>query len=303
MQGVEEKNYDRWIDLISDYQKNFFPEGQWMFRGQGDSKWFLKSKLEREFERYRLPMTDAPKYEIQILRRFAREIQSYRRDFIPKDAVECISFIQHFGGPTRLLDWTYSFYIAAFFALADAGPDSIVSVWCFRSASWDEQKAKDRFFGEKTLAAFKNDPTFKDSSTQEQVFGFPRISRTGEIEKRDPVSKPCVFMLSSRFLNNRLIKQQGVFLVQTDLTKSFNANLQTMLRDGHFKGSMKKLNIRCNKTLIKEALYDLRRMTLTYENLFDDINYFCKSLGSGIVNLYSYLTDTSGKKLLSKNKV
>lgn len=302
-ENIEKKEYDSWSELMSDYQKDFTPEGQWMFRGQANADWPLKSKLERELEKYQLPMTEAEKYEFQILREFSRKIGSYRSDFVPKDSVECISFIQHFGGPTRLLDWTYSFYVAAFFAFAEAGPDSNVAIWCFRSASWDEAKAKDRFFGKKTLHAFKNDPTFKATSTHEQVFGFPRIISTGEIEKQKPVSKPCVFMLSSRFLNNRIIKQQGVFLAQTDLTKSFNDNLQTMLQDEHFKGAMRKLTIQCNKKLLKDVLYDLRRMTLTYENLFDDINYFCKSLAMGIVNLYGYLTDTSGIKLIDKKKI
>lgn len=273
-----------------------------MFRGQANADWPLKSKLERELERYQLPMTETGQYEFQILRQFSRKIRSYRSDFIPKDSVECTSFIQHYGGPTRLLDWTYSFYVAAFFAFAEAGPDSRVAIWCFRSASWDEEKAKGRFFGKKTLQAFKNDPTFKASSTQEQVFGFPRIISTGEIEKQKLISKPCVFMLNSRFLNSRIIKQQGVFLAQTDLTKSFHDNLQTMLDDKHFKGSMRKLTIQCNKKLLKEVLHDLRRMTLTYENLFDDINYFCKSLAQGIVNLYDYLTDASGVKLIDKKR-
>jgi hypothetical protein len=97
---------------------------------------------------YKIPLDQAPNLEMQILREFLRRINNYQEHFRSTDTLECLSFIQHFGGPTRLLDWTYSFYIAAFFALSSATLDSQAAIWCFRSTVWDDYHDKRVFFTE-----------------------------------------------------------------------------------------------------------------------------------------------------------
>jgi hypothetical protein len=76
-----------------------------------------------------------------------------------------------------------------------------------------------------------------------------------------------------------------------------------MLADSHFANSVKKIVICCSNELMRDALIDLRRMSITYENLFGDVNYFCKSLALGIINTYSLQTDVYGTPYLKKEKV
>jgi len=42
------------------------------------------------------------------------------------DTLEWLAFMQHYGAPTRLLDFTYSFWIALFFAFEEAETDCAV---------------------------------------------------------------------------------------------------------------------------------------------------------------------------------
>jgi hypothetical protein len=105
-------------ELHENYIKCCPEEKFWMFRGQKDARWNLKTTFER--------LTDIAKpkdiinLEIGLLRKFERELPLYSRR-VPKDKdlIELFSLMQHYGTPTRLLDWTYSLYIATYFALED----------------------------------------------------------------------------------------------------------------------------------------------------------------------------------------
>ncbi len=67
-----------------------------------------------------------------------------------------------FGGPTRFLDWTYSAWVACFFALGKAKPDrSPVSVWAI-GADWLRARLLERAPHE-TRKALCDDPKDADS--------------------------------------------------------------------------------------------------------------------------------------------
>lgn len=61
------------------------------------------------------------------------------------DYMEWLALMQHYGAPTRLLDWTYSFWGAVLFAIQDAeiGKKNSCAVWTLDVDWWrDECVAK-----------------------------------------------------------------------------------------------------------------------------------------------------------------
>ena len=89
----------------------------WAFRGHADSTWPLMSTLGRYLNAY-----VKEKYWMVQEERIARIFQRKAHLFlthIPErsDTFQWLALMQHHGAPTRLLDFTWSAYVAAFFAL------------------------------------------------------------------------------------------------------------------------------------------------------------------------------------------
>jgi hypothetical protein len=91
------------------------------FRGHRDSRWKLTPKL------YRKEFSGADENEIR------QEFQSRALQLIqgrtPGDKWEWYFLMQHYGAPTRLLDWTDNPLIAIYFAVADHPGDCDAAVW------------------------------------------------------------------------------------------------------------------------------------------------------------------------------
>lgn len=75
------------------------------------------------------------------------------------DTLSVIALAQHYGIPTRLLDWTRQAYIAAFFAAEDAykhkyNPSSLLVVWAFSFPNFDKKRrSKDALFDIRVVTA------------------------------------------------------------------------------------------------------------------------------------------------------
>ena len=101
-----------------------------IFRGQRDV-WLLKSKLFRTLEAFGIEKGNYRNRENNLIREFQSRVRLYRDvKLLPTDNLGCYGLMQHFGAPTRFLDFTSSIYVAAFFAVEDVEHKKDSFVWC-----------------------------------------------------------------------------------------------------------------------------------------------------------------------------
>lgn len=129
--------------LASLYDGQPFVRGRFLFRGQGSAIWNLVSSFDRWFKGDRLKKNQVAEYLVELFRKEAEGLDIARE--IWSDPRRTLALAQHHGIPTRLVDWTESPYVAAFFAfgsgLSSRKNDEEVAIWCLdtRSAAWAAQ--------------------------------------------------------------------------------------------------------------------------------------------------------------------
>jgi len=95
----------------------------YVFRGHANSKWRLQTTMERTART--IPCKEWETLEQKVMTEFKRRAHHYLSD-LPKEKnhLEWLALMQHHGCPTRLLDFTRSFFVGLFFAIEGASSDS-----------------------------------------------------------------------------------------------------------------------------------------------------------------------------------
>jgi hypothetical protein len=262
--------------------KNFASNySRWIFRGQNNAKYALETSLTRAARIFGVSSDGMVSYERNILSNFQRQAPNYL-DNTPKNenVLEWLSIIQHHGGPTRLLDFTHSFYVASYFALQDADSDG--AVWCVNRHKLEQcvrAKVSQQANGENQLQ-YNNPEIIKEAVLGELV---------------DVMATP----VEPYFKHVRLAIQQGLFVFPFSITESFENNLFSTISKSlddlkvsiqdYEKAHMqlvtfplegRLLKIHLKKQLHKEARQDLARMNIGSASLFPGLDGFAKSLAA-----------------------
>lgn len=110
-----------------------------LFRGQGRSSWTLQPSLAREVVGRSIDWQRIARLEQHLAHRFRQDahhtlpsavlsVHDYILDWWP--------LMQHYGAPTRLLDWSLSPYVALYFAVVQHWEED-GAVWWFNASAAD----------------------------------------------------------------------------------------------------------------------------------------------------------------------
>jgi len=284
---IEVKTLRSWGEL---HRYREYGRHRWLFRGQRDAAWDLKTSIERCLDREQIPAASRQERERGLMREFRRAYHQYAAHVPPNDYfVEWLALMQHHGAPTRLLNFTYSIYVAAYFATEDTEGDC--AVWAI-NGSWAFQQTY-------LLLKAANKPINSMKTLLPYQFDEGREKDTKELFFESPVSS-LVCPINPYRLNERLRTQKGIFLMQGDLTSGFMANLTNMRGFDKRRNAIKLV---IPKLLRREFLKSLFEMNINRTSLFPGLDGFARSLGvySPAYHAAPWLEETaSGVKICPK---
>jgi len=254
-----------WKDLPH-YQSD-----NWLFRGQACSQWALRTSLERACQdQYVKTLDEAPALEKRLIREFQRRYHHYVVGRPEPVGIEWLSIMQHYGAPTRLLDWTYSIYVAAYFAVevpckTDEGKLSDCAIWCVNS-NWVRNEGIPLFEASGKDAKYLKEED-KDKAFQQDFFC--------SLTDKDNPGPECVLPAQPWKLDERLTIQKGIFLSPGDVRKSFENNLCKLKG---FDDSNNLLKLIIPHPMRSDALSNLHSMNISRASLFPGLDGFAQSL-------------------------
>lgn len=235
------------VHAVNELDLNNTPGRLFWFRGLRCHGYQLKPKIYRDektsdqvFER-----------EARLLTRFRQRSQAYWREGYPQTDWEHLFAMQHYGLPTRLLDWSENLLVAAYFASGlDEGhaheSDCGSVIWCVDPVQWNRATPVLTEFGEQIHVL---------NTVEDELDAYAPFS--SRKRQRSPVA------MYGSHNTGRILAQRGTFMVwgneDISLDQLADQNQQLVLR---------KFNVLGGK---KELALSLKRMGFTETMFFPDL--------------------------------
>jgi len=210
----------KWNEFVAAAQKL---RGAWVFRGELYAPTRtppLETSLEKACRCWDKHINKAGEIEKQLLREFKRHPETRGFDLEQEDDLDWLAVMQHYGAPTRLLDWTYSPFVAAYFAFdkllytkkpdpkkPDPNPPR-AAIWAVNYKSLNHAIRK--VLSVRAWSLYLK----KDSSSFANLYFKRHVAFVGAV---NPMK-----------LNNRLSIQQGLFLVPGDVGRPWAQNFEAL---------------------------------------------------------------------------
>lgn len=232
----------------------------YFFRGQSDVDWSLQPSLVRHL-RGLASVENALRIESAALQKFAEQAHLFLApSLLPngRDFLGWWSLMQHHHVPTRLLDWTASIYVAAYFAVMENW-DTDGAIWIYHPHTINARMTE--LYG---------------GSIQNVTY-----TKLDEL-LRQPTSPPQLFHFETRTKSDRMVAQQGATTVCGQILFDHAVSIAGAVpKDPKIFVFHKMIIPRTEKP---RFLRHLRSMNITASSLFPGIDGLGRSINE-LVNL------------------
>ena len=248
-------NIEDLIRRLNELPNNF------VYRGHSDSSWQLDSTLERVLGS-KWSAENARKFEERSLSTFTSKYHIYNgSEHTPISKLCWLSVMQHYGTPTRLIDFSESPYIALYFALETYSPLSNKDFAIFAldySAIMEQSikhiRTKDSGFLE-TRSSIASNP---DKIFEEVV---------------DRFAYDILWITEPLELNARIDRQSGTFLLSGNREKTIDSIINSNIYE---ECPMHKIII--DKSLYSNCYALLRKMSINSKTIYGDLSGLARSI-------------------------
>jgi hypothetical protein len=249
------KSFSEFLNIVLEKQSN--SQNPVWFRGSGKSNYPLIPSLYRH--KKIKSMEKLLELENQLLTRFKqRSIPFHDRNL--EDTWNSLFVMQHYGVPTRLLDWTENPFIAFYFAVMYAernnkGYSDSAAVWMLDPVLWNRSSLKHLSFDQGII-----------STVDEQINAYKPSAKFTAMNSF-PVA------LYGAHNSSRIVAQRGVFVIFGQKNKP----METLLVEESFpQDSLVKITL--NKKFLSKMKSEILNNGITESVVFPDLEGLAKEI-------------------------
>lgn len=288
---VEFDSFGQVVNYLSLFNYGYY------FRGTNNYSFELKSKLQRVFETNSIESNLWHAKEVFAINYFKRNYKAISNHY-PKDddIFNWLCLMQHYGAPTRLIDWTLSPFVALFFAYCDINNSHDKAIWTINPEAIKpgilqrNEEFHDDLININRFILPEDGGSNRETFEEETVV-LKRVNKL--IKTAMNIEVFGQLPIRGFYSDQRIISQQGCFLVQLNLKKSLDdirsyspnnpadgmqelaisffsqfQNIDNILKDPNYSTFLK---IRLKQEWKREVLILLEKMNITASTLFSTL--------------------------------
>jgi len=221
--------------------------------------------------------------EYNLLYQFKKHATSYLNGNL--DILDMVAYAQHFGLPTRLIDWTRNPFVALYFAINKSIDNTPVYIFY---SNLKEHTIINRSYGSFRILELEHGSEFiteyrmfidslSNRDALKEIVNFRRNDlRTIGINDESIVNNTGLIFYECNSSNPRLIAQQGLFSIPISI-KNDNAKKEIIENTSYIK-------IVLDYEEKQELLKYLKNMNYNGIRLFPDIQSICSNIVNDLLN-------------------
>lgn len=255
---IEVDSWENFMGLCRTLMSPRIHKLRYIFRGHANEEWKIESLFHRIADPAKHTGEELLEFEASIKDNFFTRAHEYIGSGLfgkTSSDLDWWTLMQHYGSPTRLVDWSRSPYVAAYFACIDLH-DSAGCVWCLHGSELNNCVSK--------IEDFENIPT---SSVGLMNAFFNKVT-----------SQSTIFPIIRTITSDRMIAQQGMFTAARNIMDSQHKVIESSIARSSLQDTSDVFfKITIPSYLKLNFLKELYRINVSASTLFPGID----GLGKG----------------------